>query len=544
MEKKCTRVLLIEDDTEDYRLIRRALGKARTLHELHWADSLASGLAMLASSNFDVVLTDLNLADCHGLEAVRAIRACNNSVAVIVMTTLDDSKTEFESLNVGAQDFLVKSEANSHTLARIIHHAIHRQQNLIEIERLLAEVNANRELLSEQKALLESKNRRLRKIYKTAHRFVDNVSHEFRTPLTVIKDYVSLVREGMVGAVNDEQAHMLDIVGVRADDLNNMVDDMLDVSKLESGMLGAWRRNCRLTDIVQAVRPALQKKAEVKAISFEIAVDENLPEVYCDGEKAGRVIINLVTNAMKFCGDPGSVRLWAKENHDKHELVVGVTDNGAGIDESGLAQLFQRFKQLDTNIKSSTKGFGLGLNIAKELVELNFGEMHVESQLKQGSTFSFTIPLADPLEVLRRYLERLERMRNGSSVVSLVWAETENSDPDASTEDADTFFNFLLQRNDLLFRCGVNKWLYVLPTRSEVDQFLVRAEQEFEKTNRNRPYGPLPSFVMNIAGSWRLSTDRDTILEYFRNIVGPSGEVPDEICEARQRPFAGSLQLN
>jgi len=544
METKGTRVLLIEDDPEDYQLIRRSVGKIQSPHELHWADSLTGGLAKLASSDFDVVLTDLNLADCHGLEAVRAIRACNSSVAIVVMTTLDDSETEFESLNVGAQDFLVKSEATSTTLARTIHHAIHRQQNLIEIERLLAEVNANRELLSEQKMLLESKNRRLRKIYKTAHRFVDNVSHEFRTPLTVIKDYVSLVREGMVGAINEEQAHMLDIVGVRADDLNNMVDDMLDVSKLESGLLGAWRRDCRLTDIIQSIRPALEKKAEVKAICFEIAVAESLPKLYCDGEKVGRVIINLVTNAMKFCGEPGRVRLWATENADQHEVVVGVTDNGAGIDEDGLAQLFQRFKQLETNIKSSTKGFGLGLNIAKELVELNFGQMHVASRLKEGSTFSFTIPLAEPLEVLRRYMDRLQCARNGSSVVSLVWAKIQDSASDTGAEDADTFFNFLLRRNDLLFRCGQHKWLFVLPTRTEVDQFLARAEQEFEKTNRNRPYGPLPSFAMNIAGSWRLSTHRDVILEYFRNATGTARGPSVESCEARSCSLAESLPLN
>lgn len=513
-------VLLIEDDLADYRLITRGLRKTQSGIQMVWAQSLGAGLEELAKTRFDVVLTDLSLPDSVGVQAVERIRALDQSIPIVVLTTLDDEQTELKSLTIGAQDYLIKDTCVVHTLERAIHHAIQRQENLIEIQRLLNELEFGRDLLNEQKTLLQKKNRRLRRLYKTAHRFVDNVSHEFRTPLTVIKDYVSLVREGLVGDINDEQCRMLDIASVRVDDLNNMVDDMLNVSKLESGLLGVWRRPCRLTEIVESVCPPLLKKAAVKNIGFDITVPDSLPVVYCDGENIGRIIINLVTNAMKFCGDPGSVRLWADAREDCQELVVNVTDNGPGIEERGLAQIFQRFKQLRNQPKQSTKGFGLGLNIAQELVELNFGEMSVESRVGHGTTFSFTVPINNPPHILVRYLRRLGKRKTGTPVATLIHAQACGTTDVAQADGLDSFFSYLLRRQDILFHTAAGNWLFVLPAvKSEVAGFLARATDEWEQTNRNRPFGPLPAFEMHTLGTWNIAKNADVILQRFTEII-------------------------
>ena len=160
--------------------------------------------------------------------------------------------------------------------------------------------------------VLERKNRRLEELYQTAHRFVDNVSHEFRTPLTVIMEYASLMQDGVVGELTSEQQQMLDVISDRAGDLNNMVNDMLDISKLETSMLGMWRCVCTVDDALDRVRDSLLKKASVKQIDLRFDIPEGLPEVFCDDEKIGRVLVNLVTNAIKFCGRPGKVHVWAK----------------------------------------------------------------------------------------------------------------------------------------------------------------------------------------------------------------------------------------
>lgn len=515
------RVLLIEDDATDRRLISRSLRKSVSQVELDWADRVAFGLAKLAEATYDVVLTDLTLPDSIGLATVERIRAEHPDVPIIVLTALDDKEIEMSSLTVGAQDYLIKDDATPRTLERAIQHAIQRQESVVEIRRLLAEVESSRKQIAEKKELLKRKNQRLRRLYRTAQRFVDNVSHEFRTPLTVIKDYVSLVREGMVGEVNDEQRRMLDVAGVRADDLNNMVDDMLDVSKLESGLLGAWRRPCDLTDILVSASRPLERKAAVKNIAFDVDIDTDLPLVYCDAEKVSRVVINLVTNAMKFCGDPGNVRLWAQCEHERGEVVVGVADDGAGIDEEGVAAIFRRFKQLKTKLKSGTKGFGLGLNIAKELVDLNFGEMSIESRPGQGTTFTFTVPLDDPQGVMQRFLHRLKRGVSKSNVsLVLIAARIDDATSEANAEDADAFFNYILRRNDLLFRTGTHDWLFVLPVPAcELHHFTARANKEFEKTNRNRPFGPIPRFQMEVVGTYSLPGDVDEILDRFNSMT-------------------------
>ncbi|QDU10862.1 ATP-binding protein [Gimesia aquarii] len=520
MHQRHMRVLLIEDDPVDHQLIKLNLSKSRSSFELVWTQFIDDGLAQLAETKFDVVLTDLSLPDSFGLGTIKRIRDHNQDVPIVVLTTLDDEEIRFVALTAGAQDYFVKDEASPQMLERAIHHAIQRQESVVEIQHLLAEVESSHALLTKQKELLKKKNRRLRKLNETAHRFVDNVSHEFRTPLTVIKDYVSLVREGVVGQVNEEQCRMLDVAGVRTDELNNMVDDMLDVSKLGAGLLGAWRRPCQLSEIVESVCPPLAKKAAVKKITFETNIDQNLPSIYCDSEKVGRVIINLVTNAIKFCGKPGIVRLWAEENHDQSELNIGITDNGPGIDDEGVSQIFKRFKQLKTQITNSTKGFGLGLNIAKELVDLNFGEMSVESELGQGTTFSFTIPLDNPSGIMKRYLEKAQRRNNGPSVVAFVRAQIEDNISDIDTQDMDSFFNYLLRANDLLFRVGTHEWVYALSISSlEMPNFVTRVETEWGKTNRNRPFGPLPFYKLNIEGTWDVTTDSAKIYRQFNRIM-------------------------
>jgi signal transduction histidine kinase len=520
MYESSTRVLLIEDDRADYQLLRRCLAGLPSACDLAWSSTLAEALSRLDTTNFDVVLTDLSLPDSQGIDAVRRVRDRNACVPIVVLTTSNDHNLEREALESGAQDYLNKSDATSRALEKAIHHAIQRQQQLVETKCMLAELKTSRAQLAEQRDLLESKNRRLKKLYRTAQRFVDNVSHEFRTPLTVIKDYVTLVREGMAGPINDEQTRMLDVATVRTDDLNNMVDDLLDVSKLEAGLLGVWRRNCRLSDALRTLIPAFEKKAEVKRISLTTDISEPLPEVYCDGEKIGRIVINLVTNAMKFCGEPGLVRLWAKENSDGCEVVVGVTDNGPGIDDEGLKAIFQRFKQLKSNIKSSTKGFGLGLNIAKELVDLNLGEMHVESRPGQGSTFSFSVPMAVPQEVMKRFLDRASAPSSSIGNITLVHGATRDAEPIGDADDLDSFFNYLLRRNDLLFRNGEHDWVFVLSTpQTEIDNFLDRAQAEYEKANRNRPYGPMPAFTFEVGGTWSVPDDCAEILEAFHQLT-------------------------
>ena len=508
-------VLLVEDNEGHARLIKSALRRASPRYEVQHALSVADALQAMLARPIDVALLDLTLPDSSGTATVAAIRGGCRDLPIVVLTSLADDEMALGVMDEGAQDYLAKDTVTPDGLARSIRYAVHRQQNVSENERLVKDLEESRELL-------EKKNRRVSKLYRTAHRFVNNVSHEFRTPLTVVKEYVSLMRDGLLGPLNDEQRRFLDIVNDRADDLNHMVDDMLDVSKLEAGILTIYRVHARLSDIVKHVRIGLERRAALKDVHLDIAVDEELPAVFCDSEKVGRVIVNLVVNAIKFCGNPGHVRLEASLSECQQEMVVKVSDNGQGISRKDLRVIFRRFKQLGPNPRGSTKGFGLGLSIAKELVLLNLGEMSVESKVGKGSIFSFTVPLDNPNEVLRRYLRRLKASRNDGKTVSLALVSADSTIDSDTTEDVTTFLSGSLRRNDLLFYRGSARWLMVLSiSASELDAFFGRLRQSATDSNRNRFGRPLPTLQMDAIGQWRVDGNVNEVMDSLENAARP-----------------------
>jgi hypothetical protein len=316
----------------------------------------------------------------------------------------------------------------------------------------------------------------------------------------------------------------LDIVKDRADDLNTMVDDMLDVSKLEAGLLGVWRRNCRIGEIVANLRSSLERKACVRGVTFEIDVDRELPEVYCDAEKVGRVLINLTINAIKFCRNRGHVRVWATENAHEPGVIVGVTDDGPGIERENLSKIFERFKQLEQSAHNSCKGFGLGLSIAKELVDLQFGELNVESETGRGSTFSFSLPPADPVEVMRRYLRRYVEGRSDRRRLSMVVAQVDGTTSDAESEEIGAFVFGVLRRHDLIFRQSERTWLIVLDAgERELREFYERVAGMLKDVNRNRIRGPLPPVEFRTLGTWNIKSEsHDWFAQAWHALSAPS----------------------
>lgn len=521
-------VLLIEDDPGDSALLTKALQRTNLNATLVWEQTLNAGIARLESERIDIVISDLSLPDCVGADIVSSIQEIARSTPVVVLTGLDDSNLAAQLIDCGAEEFLVKGDVTDTGLRRAISHSLQRHESNARIRNLLVEVEA-------QSELLQTKNAKLAKLYDQAHEFVDNVSHEFRTPLTVIKDYVALVREGLVGEVNPEQARLLNIAEDRANDLNTMVEDMLDVSKLESGLLGAWRKECEFKEITRYVADSLRRKAEVKNVRLTWQIADDLPAIYCDPEKASRVIMNLVMNAIKFCGNPGIVTISVIADHDSNEVRVAISDNGSGIDEQHLSIIFGRFQQLGQSVRSSTNGFGLGLNIARELVDLNFGQIDVESTVGQGSCFSFTIPFAEPLEILKRYLNQVARSDDSSTptpeicIVEITTDEQERSDD--IQHEMDAFLNCCLRKNDLLISTSGTQWFVILPEpESELSHYYRRVTDELKLVNRNRPFGPLPRVDMKLAAKFVIHGNLSAIVTCVSELIGID-ENPVKYCD-------------
>jgi len=523
-------LLLLEDDPDDRRLLVGQLKNERTNFVVEWAQTLAEAIEKLKNQRFDVILSDLHLPDSGGLQTVLQLRSQCQWTPIIVLTAVEDEHLERDVMAAHAQDYLVKGEFGGRAVPRAILHVVQRQHAMDDITSLLIEQQQSQQRLQEQALLLQKKNDHLRKLNRTAQEFVDNVSHDFRTPLTVIKDYATIIREGMVGEINAEQQLMLDKVSVRVDDLNIMVDDLLDVSKLESGLLGAWRRECRVGDIFDRTESMLQQRAQVKQVQLQVECEATLPNVYCDSDKVGRVITNLAVNAIKFAGEGGHVTLRAESDPTRNQIIISITDDGPGIAQESLEQIFARFEQLE-DAQASTKGYGLGLSIAQQICNLNLGELSVQSELGVGSTFSFTLPIVDFQEIVKRWLEARDAEANARQVIEVAVNQEIKS---TEADELDKFLNCLLRRNDLLFRTDVNTWLIVMSVpQCESRVWFDRAEKEFQRTNRNRPLGPLPEYCASLRCEWEVDELTETVLKDFAALTEPTARLPLTVCTSK-----------
>jgi hypothetical protein len=211
------------------------------------------------------------------------------------------------------------------------------------------------------------------------------------------------------------------------------------------------------------------------------------------------------------------VRVWARHQQDTAEVLVGIEDHGPGIAPENVKMIFDRFSQVH-GIRTSQKGFGLGLNIVKELVQMNFGEVFVESELGKGSTFSFTIPTTAPRRLMERYLEAVKDIRDGMESVSVLEVRVDQAVRAQSSriDDLQDFLHVQMRRTDLLFRHRPGRWLMVVVThRPLLKPIFERYEQARVDTNRLRIGSPLPEFEMSALGSWELCSQREEFIEMF-----------------------------
>ncbi|HZZ29667.1 MAG TPA: hybrid sensor histidine kinase/response regulator [Pirellulales bacterium] len=483
-------VLMVEDDAEDVLLITSALNESeRGPFKILPAPTLSDGLDCLKKNTVDVVLLDLFLPDSEGLESLMMMRRELPDIPVVVLTGLADEQTAIESLHNGAQDYLVKGTDNG-ALVRGIRHAIERQ-------RLITSLRGANKLLFE-------KNERLVELCDTAHQFVDNLSHEFRTPLTVIKEFSSLLLDGICGPMNHEQRRSAQVISDRADDLACMVNDMMDVSRLKAGILSMWRRPTRLAEIVLHIRPMLERRAARGEVRLEIDNFDNLPAAFCDAGKVGQIITNLVLNSIKFTSPGGCVRLWAHVA-DNSQLKIGVTDNGHGIEQDKLQLIFDRFTQLNHEIASSTKGVGLGLAIVKEFVCLNLGEISVESSLGKGSTFAFSLPQANSLAVFDCYFPGLQ-VRSSTDSIGLLQARLKNEFDPSVLPVVDEFLQRTVRTQDVTWMKSAGRWLILINGSAEVaTDAMNRIRAEWTSTCRNWIHGCCPELTIQNCGNWPLA---------------------------------------
>jgi len=237
-------------------------------------------------------------------------------------------------------------------------------------------------------ALEEVKN-----ISKMKSEFISAVSHELRTPLTSIKGYAAILMTGKLGNIPDAVNQRLEKINLHSDNLVKLINDLLDIARIESGRMAMNLNHCHLGTIVENIRDLLTPQMKDKKLSFQSEIDPRLPEMYLDASQIDRVFINLIGNAIKFTPENGLISVKTRFDAENQIVFVDVGDTGIGIAEEDLDKLFNEFYRVDNKINQSVKGTGLGLTLAKKIVEAHGGTMGVSSKLGEGTTFHFTLPM-------------------------------------------------------------------------------------------------------------------------------------------------------
>jgi signal transduction histidine kinase len=237
---------------------------------------------------------------------------------------------------------------------------------------------------------IQDKSRQLEVASLHKSQFLANMSHELRTPLNAILGYTELMADGIYGQLPEKTMGVLKRLEGNGRHLLGLINDVLDLSKIEAGQLVLDLSDYSLEDIAQTVRSTLEPLAADKRLVFKVEVASKLPAGHGDGRRLTQVLINLVGNAIKFT-DAGEVVIKATATDGSFHLSV--CDTGPGISAADQAKLFQEFQQADNAITRKKGGTGLGLAISKRIIEMHGGKIWVESQVGKGSTFSFTVPV-------------------------------------------------------------------------------------------------------------------------------------------------------
>jgi len=232
----------------------------------------------------------------------------------------------------------------------------------------------------------------LKQLEKIKTDFISTISHEFKTPLTSIMMGASLIEDENIGALNSQQHKIIDTIKEDGERLSELVTNLLQLSRIEWSKSIFNMRTCSILGIVEQSIKGFYDQATTKDINLFIDVDEHLPKIFADPEKINWVLNNLLSNALKYTNAGDELSVSAKVSHGK--MIVCVKDTGAGIPKEYVEKIFDQFVQVK-GYDSEVRGTGLGLTIAKEIVEAHNGEIWCESHIDVGSSFTFTLPLKE-----------------------------------------------------------------------------------------------------------------------------------------------------
>lgn len=392
-------------------------------------------LERLRDERFPILVTDIKMPEMDGFELMKKVKAEFPDIHIIAMTGHGASYTFTDVVAAGATDYLNKPFSLDEMMAKL--NRVSRERELIRD-------------LKQKSAELEKANEELQRLDNLKSIFVSGVSHELRTPLTVIKEFISLMLEGHGGTLTEDQREYLGIAHKNILRLTNLIDTLLDFSRIESGKgLQLKFESAHLMEIVEDASMTLAQMLEEKRITFENRLDPEMPQVLIDRNRLVEVFINLINNGIKFTSAGGKITIDTRGLTEKRDyLKVLMSDTGLGIPPEDLPRVFDRFYQGQST--GISMGSGLGLAITREIIEGHQGSIQAESRLGNGTSFLFTLPLLGANNIFRLIvqpmLEEAEKDGLSFSIIRVKFWEPKMKREVALSHDSWGSVKYALQK--------------------------------------------------------------------------------------------------
>jgi len=370
------RVLAVDDNSGDLELLKYYLTEVEGLaFEFVSTNEHDEAARLLSSGAFDLAFIDYRLNSQTGIELLTALRAEGHEVPAILMTGQGDEVLVTRAINAGFADYMPKSAVCESSLKRAIGNVLEKEELRQQTERYRADLEAT-------VRNLEDRNREISSFYYT-------LAHELKTPLTAAREYAALVHDGIAGDVNPQQMEFLRTTIQSCDQLTRCIEDLFDVSRIETGKFQVELETAELTKLVEECVEQKQQAARDADIELVLHPLPELPPLALDPQRIRQVVSNLLGNAIKFSPTGSRVEVHCEAGPDSQVLTVA--DNGPGIPAEDLEMIFERLYQ-GTGHATVTGGMGLGLHISRELVRLHGGRIEVESTFGDGARFNVRLP--------------------------------------------------------------------------------------------------------------------------------------------------------
>lgn len=397
---KDRKAFILSDVPEGYLSIGSSLGNSRPRH-----------LIVAPSSNDDTVnaVLELGFLQKPDAAALQLLEKAAASIGTAVKSAeyrthlqnlleetqrqAEELQTQSEELRVSNEELEEQSRALKESQARLEQQQAELEQTNSQLEEQAQQLEIQKNSLERSNAAVESKAKELEQASQYKSNFLANMSHELRTPLNSSLILAKLLADNPKGNLSDEQVKFAQTIQSAGNDLLNLINDILDLSKIEAGHMDIHPETIRLSRLTEDLSRSFLPVAQQKNIRFSIKIADDCPDMFeSDRLRVEQILRNLLSNAIKFT-EKGSVELSIKRSGDK-SLSLSVIDSGIGISAEQQQEIFEAFRQADGTISRKYGGTGLGLSISRELTRLLGGRIEIASKAGVGSTFTLTLPLA------------------------------------------------------------------------------------------------------------------------------------------------------